>query len=54
MVFGVPIAVSLGLGAIGAIIVFDKYSALAIVHKMIGSIDFLFCWQFLFSFSPGN
>jgi len=39
MVFGVPIAVSLGLGAIGAIIVFDKYSALAIVHKMIGSID---------------
>lgn len=39
MALGVPIAVALGLGSMGAIFISGKYSTLAIIHKMIGSID---------------
>jgi tripartite ATP-independent transporter DctM subunit len=39
MALGVPIAVALGLGSMGAIFISGKYSTLAIIHKMIGSTD---------------
>jgi tripartite ATP-independent transporter DctM subunit len=39
MALGVPIAVSLGLGAVSAIIYTGKFSALAAFHRMISGID---------------
>jgi tripartite ATP-independent transporter DctM subunit len=39
MAVGVPIAVSLGLGAVTAIIFTGKFSALAAFHRMISGID---------------
>ena len=39
MFIGVPIAVSLGLGAIGAVLIAGKYSILAIMHRTISGVD---------------
>jgi tripartite ATP-independent transporter DctM subunit len=39
MALGVPIAVSLGLGAVSAIVYTGKFSALAAFHRMISGID---------------
>ncbi len=39
MFFGVPIAVSMGLSSMLSIIVFGKYSTLAITHQIISGID---------------
>ncbi|MDF2524196.1 MAG: transporter large permease [Clostridiales bacterium] len=39
MFIGVPIAVSLGLGAIGAVLISGKYSILAIMHRTINGVD---------------
>ncbi len=39
MIMGLPIAVCLALGSMGAMVITGQYSVLAIVHKMAASVD---------------
>lgn len=39
MVLGLPIAVSMGFGGMTAILITQKYSTLAITHKMVGGVN---------------
>ena len=39
MGLGAPIGVALGLGSIGAILIFDKYPVLVVIHKTAATLD---------------